>query len=394
MQNVYRFANPYEIRKGVKRSLVLSIISITVVFTDLPSRARSFGIISASGGIGAAAGPLIGGLIMTTISWRASFILQVLVVAGIILLARRIADPGIQGAKPRFDLTGAILPAASLFFVVLGILQSGTYGWITASKNFSIGNVVVIPQGGISPVWLFIAIGAIFLLLFFLHISRTERAGKEPLLHIRLFRNRTSNLGLVTQNVQWLIMQGSFFVVSVYLQTVHGYSAIQAGLTLTAATVGILLSSGVAGRLAKRYAQRNLIRVGFLITTVGMILLLLLVRPTSSVWTFLPGLFLMGLGIGLMLTSSVNVVQSSFPERDQGEISGLSRSISNLGSSLGTAIVGSVLVTTAVPVNKTYGLAIIVTIVISCIGLVAALLLPPASAQAEPARAGLAAGGQ
>jgi predicted MFS family arabinose efflux permease len=133
--------------------------------------------------------------------------------------------------------------------------------------------------------------------------------------------------------------------------------------------------------------------VGFVLTTVGMILLLLL-PPSTSVLTTIPGLLLMGLGIGLMLTSSVNVVQSSFPEKDQGEISGLSRSVSNLGSSLGTAIVGSVLVTTAVPENKTYGLAIIVTIVISCIGLVAALLLPPQSAPEEQARPGLAAGDQ
>jgi MFS family permease len=386
----------YSLLEGVGSALLIPpvYILVTVTFTDLPSRAKAFGIISASAGIGAAAGPLIGGLITSTISWRASFILQVLVVAGIIFLARRIADPGVQGAKPRFDVTGAILSAAGLFFVVLGILQSGTYGWFTASQNFSIGTIVVIPQGGISPVWLFVGIGAIFLLLFFLHISARERAGKEPLLSIRMFRNRVSNLGLVTQNVQWLIMQGSFFVVSVFLQTVRGYSAIQTGLILTASTIGILLSSGVAGRLAKKYSQRTLIRVGFIITTAGMILLLLLVTPTSSVLTFTPGLFLMGLGIGLMLTSSVNVVQSSFPEKDQGEISGLSRSVSNLGSSLGTAIVGSVLVTTAVPVNKTYGLAIIVTIVISCIGLVAALLLPHEPAHEEHARAEPAAGGQ
>lgn len=377
----------YSLLEGVGSALLIPpvYILVTVSFTDLPSRAKAFGIISAAAGIGAAAGPLIGGLITSAISWRASFILQVLVVVGIIFLARSIADPGVQGTKPRFDVTGAILSAAGLFFVVLGILQSGTYGWFTASQNFSIGNIVVIPQGGISPVWLFVAIGAIFLLLFFLHIRSRERAGKEPLLSIRLFRNRTSNLGLVTQNVQWLVMQGSFFVVSVFLQTVFRYTAIQTGLVLTAATIGLLLTSGVAGRLAKKYSQRTLIRAGFILTTAGMILLLLLVTATSSVLTFIPGLFLMGLGIGLMLTSSVNVVQSSFPEKDQGEISGLSRSISNLGSSLGTAIVGSVLVTTAVPVNKTYGLAIIVMIVIACIGLVAALLLPPNPVQSGTA---------
>src|SRR5207253_5712890 len=117
---------------------------------------------------GAAAGPLIGGLITSTISWRASFILQVLVVAFIVFLSRRIADPGIQGARPRFDLSGAILSASGLFFVVLGVLQSGTYGWFTASKDFIIANTVVIPKGGISPVWLSVGIGVLILVWFFL----------------------------------------------------------------------------------------------------------------------------------------------------------------------------------------------------------------------------------
>ena len=369
----------YSLLEGVGSALLIPpvYILVTVSFPDLKSRAKSFGIISAAAGIGAAAGPLIGGIITTAISWRASFLVQVLVVALIIVLARRIADPGIQGAKPRFDLTGAILSAAGLFFVVFGILLSGTYGWFTATQNFTIGNTVVIPKGGISPVWLFVGIGALILLWFFLHIRSRERAGKEPLLSTRLFRNRTSNLGLVTQNIQWLILMGSFFVISVFLQTMGGYNAIQTGLILTASTIGILLTLSFAARFAKRYSQKTLIWAGFVITIVGMLLLLYLARLTSSVLTFIPGLFLMGAGVGIMLTSSVNVVQSSFPEKDQGEISGLSRSISNLGSSLGTAIVGSVLVTPLVSENQTYGLAIITMVVIACIGLIAALLLPP-----------------
>src|SRR6266487_4450007 len=166
----------YSLLEGVGSALLIPpvYILVTVSFVDLTTRAKSFGIISAAGGIGAAAGPLIGGLITTTISWRASFLLQVLVVVLIIVLSRRIADPGIQGAKPRFDVVGAILSAAGLFFVVLGILQSGTYGWFTASQDFAIGTTVVIPQGGISPVWLFVGIGALILLWFFLHpLQRT-----------------------------------------------------------------------------------------------------------------------------------------------------------------------------------------------------------------------------
>lgn len=189
-----------------------------------------------------------------------------------------------------------------------------------------------------------------------------ERAGRTPLVSTNIFRNRTSNLGLVTQNFQWLILQGSFFVISVFLQTIRGYSAIQTGLVLTASTVGILASSFAAGRLARRFSQVTLIRVGFGITAVGILLLLWLADATSPIATFLPGLFLMGIGIGVMLTSSVNVVQSSFPEAEQGEISGVSRSASNLGSSLGTALVGSVLVSAVIPNNQVYGAALIVTV--------------------------------
>ena len=109
---------------------------------------------------------------------------------------------------------------------------------------------------------------------------------------------------------------------------------------------------------------------------LGTVLMLLLSDATSRIVWFLPGLFLIGFGIGVMLTASVNVVQSSFPEKDQGEISGLSRSVSNLGSSLGTALVGSVLVSKTVPGNHVYAVAIIVMIAIGVVGLGAAMLIP------------------
>jgi MFS family permease len=204
-----------------------------------------------------------------------------------------------------------------------------------------------------------------------------ERRGREPLLHTRMFPNRVSNLGLVTQNVQWLVLLGLPFVVSDYLQEVRGYSAIETGLILTPATIGFVASSMAAGRLAQRRSQATLIRAGFVVTVVGVVLLLLLLaRETSSVLTCVPGLLLVGLGVGVMLTSSVTVVQSSFPEEDQGEISGLSRSISNLGSSLGVAIAGTVIVSSPVTGNAGYALALVVLMLFAVVGLVAAILLP------------------
>jgi MFS family permease len=137
--------------------------------------------------------------------------------------------------------------------------------------------------------------------------------------------------------------------------------------------------------MAKKRSQVDLIRGGFICTILGTVLMLLLSDATARIIWFLPGLFLVGFGVGVMLTASVNVVQSSFPEKDQGEISGLSRSVSNLGSSLGTALVGSVLVSKTIPGNHVYAAAIIVMVAIGLIGLGAALLIPRDAIKKAPA---------
>ena len=368
----------YSLFEGVGSALMIPpiYILITVVFPDVRRRARYFGVVSGAGGLGAAAGPLIGGVITTTISWRASFGLQVLIIGWIVVLARKISDPARRGPAPRFDLVGAILSAAGLVFIVLGLLQSRTYGFGKSRQNLTINGTVVISKGSLSPVWILVAIGALFLLWFFLHLRARERKRRDVLLPLRLFRNKMSNLGLGTQLSQWLILQGSFFAISVYLQEVDGYDAIKTGLLLTPATIGILATSAGADRLARRRAQRSLILGGFAITAVGMILLLTLVRAHSAIITWIPGLLLFGAGVGIMLTSSVNVVQSAFPDTDQGDISGLSRSVSNIGSSLGTALVGSILVAVKMPSGKPFAAALALMLVVALAGMILAIFMP------------------
>jgi Na+/melibiose symporter-like transporter len=242
-----------------------------------------------------------------------------------------------------------------MFFVVFGILQ--------ADNNLVLTAVLL-------------AAGAAFLIWFFLYTRARERAGKEPLLPTRLFKNHTSNLGLITQNIQWLLLMGVSFTVAVFLQTVRGYNAIETGVIFTAATVGVLVSSLAAERLAKRRPQKTLIIAGFVVTMTGIGLLLAVVGASSRVIAFAPGLLLIGLGLGVMLTPSVNLVQSSFPEDLQAEISGLSRSVSNLGSSFGTAIAGTILVSDLASGNTSYVLAMIALAVLALIGLAAAIRLP------------------
>lgn len=347
----------YSILEGVGTALLIPPVYIltTLFFGDLQSRARAFGAVSGMGGIGAAAGPLIGGMIATALSWRAAFVFQALMVAGIVLLARKIEDPLPADPTRYFDTRGAFLSAAGLVLIVVGILQ--------AENSFTVMAVLM-------------AAGALVLWAFFVHIRRLEAKGVEPLLSTDLFKNRTADLAMATQTIQWMLLLGSSFVVSAFLQVVRGYDSIQTGVIFTAATLGVLISSLAAGKLASRYPQSRLISAGFAVSVVGIVVLLVMVRGRPSPWAFAPGLFLLGTGVGTMLTPSVNVVQSSFPESRQGEISGLSRSVSNLGSSLGTAIGGTVLVLGLPSPDRSYGAAMIVMASVGLLGLVISLFLP------------------
>ncbi len=273
------------------------------------------------------------------------------------LLGRGITDPLPADPTRPFDTVGAVLSAAGLVVFVGGIMAADT----------NVGLMLIL-----------LLVGALILAGFFAWIRSRERAGKEALLSTSLFHNRTSNLALVTQNVQWLVLLGTSFVVSAYLQVVRHYNAIQTGVIFTAATVGILLSSLAAGRLAKRFQQRSLILTGFVITIPGIVVLVAMVKGHPGAWYFAPGLFLIGVGLGVMLTPSVNVVQSAFPENLQGEISGLSRSVSNLGSTLGVAIGGTILVSGLADPKRSYGVAMLVLAFIGLIGLGAAVMLPTA----------------
>ncbi|GAA4600570.1 MFS family permease [Actinoplanes octamycinicus] len=353
------------ILEGIGTAMLIPPVYIltTLLFTDLTSRARAFGMISALGGIGAATGPLIGGFISTAISWRAAFLFQAAMVLLIAVLSRRwVTDPLPADPTRPTDPLGAVLSALGLVLVVSGILAADD------NVGVMLGLLVA---------------GAAVLAGFFAHVRSRERAGKEPLLSTKLFHNRTSNLGMITQSAQWLMLMGTSFVVSAYLQVVRGYNAIETGVVFTATTAGLLISSLAAERFAKRRAQRTLILAGFVITVVGVVLLLTLVVISKSVWMFVPGLFVIGFGLGGMLTPSVNVVQSAFGEDLQGEISGLSRSVSNLGSALGGAVAGTILVAgIGSRPGSAYSIAMVAVALAGFIGLAAAFYLPRQNAPA------------
>ena len=255
--------------EGVGTALLIPPVYIltTMIFTDMKSRARAFGVVSGMGGIGAATGPLIGGAITTALSWRVAFVFQALIIVVIVVLSRNVIDPVPADPSRPFDTVGAILSAVGLVVFVGGIMA--------ADQDLVLMAILLVA-------------GALVLAGFFVWIRRREHAGKEALLSTSLFRNRTSNLALVTQNVQWAVLMGTSFVVSAYLQVVRKYDAIQTGVIFTAATVGILLSSLAACRLARRFRQRTLILAGFVVTIAGVIALLAMVKGHPGAGTSPP----------------------------------------------------------------------------------------------------------
>ncbi|GAA0255269.1 MFS transporter [Saccharothrix mutabilis subsp. mutabilis] len=338
----------YSVLEGVGSALMIPpvYVLVTVLFGEVAERARAFAVVSAAGGVGAAAGPLLGGLLTSAFGWRTAFLFQVAVVAAILVAARGLRDPGPSGARgdgppARFDVPGAVLSGTGLFLVVLGVLRSG---------------------------WVFVGLGVLVLGAFGWHITRR----RDPLCPPELFRDARTVLGLATQVVQWLVLQGAFIVLSVYAQRVRGLDAVGSGLALAPVTAGVLVAAAVADRLARRLPLRRVVRVGFAVTVVGVALLVAPVRHDSGFAAFLPGL-LLGTGVGTMLTASVTLVQSAWPPPAQGAVSGVSRAVSNLGSSLGTALAGAaVAATTAGP----YASALAVFGGLAVVGFGLALLLP------------------
>ncbi|MEU6558870.1 MFS transporter [Nocardia nova] len=349
--------------QGVGAALLIPPVYLltTVLFTGTAARARAFGMVTAMTAIGAAAGPILGGLIAAGLGWRAAFAFQALVVAAIGISTRRMRDPVPPDPSRRPDLLGAVLSATGLILLVLGILFADNgLRW--------------------SAVLIVVAISA--LAAFFAHERATELAGAEPLISTSLFRGKVSNIGLVIQSLQWLILTGTLFVVPAYLRVVRGYAPIDIAAIFTAALAGLLISSLAAAGLVRRFDRRGLIMAGFGVVTAGAVVLIVLAGSTLTAWAFAAGLALIGLGLGAMLTPSVDVVRSAFGEQRQGEISGLSRCVSTFGSSLGVAVAGTIFV--AGLTGHTFAFAMLVLALAGALGLFAAAELPPGKPLARP----------
>jgi MFS family permease len=316
------------------------------------SRTRAFALISAATGLAIGLAPIVAGLITTTMTWRVSFAGEALVVLVILVLSRRLGPDAARPERASFDLAGAALSAAGIGLVVLGILQAGQYGWLRAKKDVEIAGVVVLAEGGISPVVVLVVLGFAVLAWWVRHERRRKAQDRDPLVDLALFRIPAVVGGLLGQLAQWLTQNGTLFIVPVFVQIVLGYNAIETGLTLLPMSGAILAASVVGARAVNRVGRGRLINAGFILMLGGGLLMIGVISPDSSGVSFLAPLLLFGAGMGLLISQLQELVQASAPPQLVDAASGVSKSVSYLGGSLGTAIGGAVMISVLV---STYG---------------------------------------
>jgi MFS family permease len=323
--------------EGVGACLILpAIVALVAGNFAAAKRPAAYGLVAAAGAIAVAVGPLIGGFCTTYFSWRWVFAGEVVIVAIILLLTRKITDAPVE-KRPHLDVVGAVLSAAGLGLFVFGVLKTGTWGWIFPKEGGP-------SWGGLSPsIWMMI--GGLFVLwLFFAWLHRLEDSGREPLVRPQLLQNDQLGGGLVMFFSQFMIQAGIFFVVPLYLSVALGLSAIETGVKLLPLSVTLLAAAVGIPKLWPKASPRLVVRSGLLALLLGALVLLGGLDTDSGAEIVFVPMLLVGLGIGALASQLGAVTVSAVPDDQAPDVGGLQNTMTNLGASLGTALAGSVMI--------------------------------------------------
>ncbi|HEX4305911.1 MAG TPA: MFS transporter [Solirubrobacterales bacterium] len=328
----------WSVLEGIGAALVLpAMVALVAGNFRGQDRALAYGVLGGVAGAGIAVGPILGGWATTELSWRVVFAGEVVVAIGILAGIRLVEEPPRPARPPSLDWVGSVLSAAGLGTLVLGVLEASNWGWLRPRSS-------PLEPFGFSLTPFVIAAGALILAGFVRWERRREERGEDPLVHLgllRLARLRSGVAMLVSQN---LILMGVFFTVPLFLQIVQGLDALETGVRMLPASAGLFGSALLGSALAKRFSARTLVRVGLAITFVSTLLLLDTVDATLDDAAFLVAMGVLGVGMGLIVSQLGNVVQSSVGDEDRSEAGGLQNTAAQLGSALGTALLGAIVI--------------------------------------------------
>lgn len=330
--------------EGLGAALVIPAIAALIAANyEGKERALCFGIIGGVAGAAIALGPLIGGWVTTELSWRYVFAAETVIVVAILLTRRQLRPAPRLAQPPRLDVVGVALSALGLGLAVFGVLKSSQWGWVEPRGALTVGGTEITPLG-FSVVPFLILAGLALLAAFATWEERRERLGQDTLLDRSLLRIETLKAGLSTLLMQQLVLLGTFFVLPVYLQVVLGLDAFETGKKLFPMSVAMLVAALAGPRLAAVVAPKRVAQLGLVALVAGALLLLGTIDVELKGASFALALALFGVGAGLLLSQLGNVIMSSVEPEQTNEAGGLQGTAQNLGASLGTAIIGSVLI--------------------------------------------------
>jgi EmrB/QacA subfamily drug resistance transporter len=327
----------WSVLEGLGAALVLpAMVALIAGNFEGASRKVAYAVIGGVAGAGIAVGPILGGWATTEYSWRIIFAGEVLLVALILVMTPKVADSVRTGPPPRLDLIGATLSAAGLGLVVLGVLQSSTWGWVRPKEDSPV------EPFGFSLTVFVIGFGAVLLWAFTAWQARRESGGRDPLVHLSLLKIAPLRAGLIGLFSQNLILMGVFFTIPLYLQLVIGLDALETGVRMLPVSVAMFLASAAGSRLSARFPVRSIVRAGLLLSMVAALLVLGTIEPELDNSSFAWSMAVLGVGMGLLASQLGNVVQSSVDASGRGEAGGLQFTGQQLGSSLGVALLGAI----------------------------------------------------
>ena len=329
----------WSILEGVGAALVMPAMAALVAGNyEGKARVTAYGVLGGVAGAGIAVGPILGGWATTELTWRVIFAGEVVVAIAIIVGSRWITESPAPEPRPKLDVVGAVLCAAGMSVAVYGVLSSSTWGWLEPL------NSPVEPFGfALTP---FVIGAGVALLFTFRGWQRhREHRGEDPLVRFSLLRIAPFKAGLSSLLAQNLILMGVFFAIPLYLQIVLGLDALDTGVRMLPTSIVMLVVSFLGGALLKVLSPRSIIRLGLGVLMVAAIVLLATIQPDLQGTTFALAMGLLGGGMGLMASQLGNVVQSSVGPEARSEAGGLQFTAQQLGSSLGVALIGSVVLT-------------------------------------------------
>ena len=328
----------WSILEGVGAALVMpALVALIAVNYEGRDRVAAYGVIGGVAGAGIAVGPILGGWVTTNLTWRVVFVGEVVLVIAILVFSGMIASSRPK-LRPRLDWVGSILSAAGLGMIVLGVLSASSWGWVKPRNS-------PIEIFGFSLTPFMVAGGFVLLYVFTQWEHRRERLDQDPLVHLGLFKNSRLRSGLSTFLAQNTIVLGVFFMIPLYLQMVQGLDAYQTGLRMLPVSVTMLLTSTSGPKLAARWSPRAIVRVGFLVLGLAIVILLSTIEPNLDRFMFGLAMAVLGVGMGLIASQLGNVVQSAVGPKDRSEAGGLQWTSQQLGSALGTALIGAIIIT-------------------------------------------------